>query len=445
MFADKNLYNTLYNKTINRYSGLKVLRPLLGLILLLTTYNHKALAQQSNVLNIDRCLDMAQQNYPLIKQYNLIEQTRAYSIANAQKNYLPKVSVMGQVTYQSDVSEIPISLPQIDIPAIDYDQYRLYGEISQSLTDLFIVSKQKKQINYRSEVDTQKTAVELYQLKERIANLYFGILMIDAQIKQTELMAKDIQYGIDKAKIAVANGVALKSTVDGLKAELLNVNQHSIALKANRKGYTSMLSLFMGSPVDDNSVFEIPVRQSFTNSINRPEQKLFELQAQAIDQQKQLLATTNWPRISLFLQGGLGKPGLNILNPDPDNFYIAGVRLHWNLSRLYTYRKEKELLTVNQNMIDVQEETFLFNTRLKLKEQKANIDKIKALIDTDKAIVSLRQNIKQTTLNQLTYGTASANDYLIVVNAENKAKQNLILHEIQLLMTEYQTQIITGY
>ena len=156
---------------------------LIGLLLICI---HWAMAQQSNSLTLDDCLQMAKQNYPLIKQFTLIEKTKEYSIANAQKGYLPQFNVTGQATYQSAVTGFPITLPNVDIPTISKDQYRLYGEVSQSITDLFAVKDQKEYINANSEIETQKIKVELYKLRERINSIYFGILLIDEQIQQTE-------------------------------------------------------------------------------------------------------------------------------------------------------------------------------------------------------------------------------------------------------------------
>jgi outer membrane protein TolC len=414
---------------------------LIGVLLMCS---HWAMAQQSNSLSLDNCLEMAKQNYPLIKQYTLIEKTKEYSIANAQKGYLPQFNVAGQATYQSDVTRVPISLPNVDIPTMSKDQYRLYGEVSQSITDLFTVKDQKEYINANSEIETQKTEVELYKLRERINNLYFGILLIDAQIKQTELLKKDIQSGIEKTNVAIANGVALKSTADNLKAELLKADQRTIELKATRKGYADMLALFIGNPIDENTVLEKPHRQMLTNTINRPELKLFDLQKKSFDVQEKLITAKNLPRLSAFFQGGIGRPGLNMLDNDLKGYYIGGLRLSWNITGFYTYKNEKKMLANNQSMIDIQRETFLFNTNLTLKQQNADITKMQDLIETDKSIVTLRESVKNTTQNQLTYGTATTNDYLIAVNAEDQAKQSLILHEIQLLMTEYNAQTTAG-
>ncbi|AZA97622.1 TolC family protein [Chryseobacterium shandongense] len=414
------------------------------LIVLMLICGHWSMAQHSNSLSLDNCLEMAKQNYPLIRQYTLIEKTKEYSIANAQKAYLPQFNVAGQATYQSAVTQIPISLPNVDIPTMSKDQYRLYGEVSQSITDLFTVKDQKEYINANSEIEVQKTEVELYKLRERINNLYFGILLIDEQVKQTELLKKDIQSGIEKTNVAIANGVALKSTADNLKAELLKADQRTIELKATRKGYADMLALFINNPIDENTVLEKPHRQMLTNAINRPELKLFDLQKKSFDAQEKLITAKNIPRLSAFFQGGLGRPGLNMLDNDFQGYYIGGLRLSWNITGFYTYKNEKKMLANSQSMIDIQRETFLFNTNLTLKQQNADITKMQELIETDKRIVTLRESVKNTTQNQLTYGTATTNDYLIAVNAEDQAKQNLILHEIQLLMTEYNTQTTAG-
>jgi outer membrane protein TolC len=414
---------------------------LIGLLLICS---HWAMAQQSNSLTLDNCLEMAKQNYPLIKQYTLIEKTKEYSIANAQKGVLPQFNVAGQATYQSAVTGFPITLPNIDVPTLSKDQYKFYGEVSQSITDLFTVKDQKEYINANSEIETQKIEVELYKLRERINNLYFGILLIDAQIQQTELLKKDIQNGIEKANVAITNGVALKSTADNLKAELLKANQRTIELKATRKGYADMLALFIGKPIDENTNLEKPQRQLPTYTINRPELRLFDLQKKSFDVQEKLITAKNMPRVSLFFQGGVGRPGLNMLNPDFAGYYIGGLRLNWNITGFYTYKNEKKILTNNQSAIDIQRETFLFNTNLTLKQQNADITKMQELIETDKSIITLRESVKTTTQNQLTYGTATTNDYLIAVNAEDQAKQSLILHEIQLLMTEYNAQTTAG-
>ncbi len=412
-----------------------------GLILFVS---HRVVAQERKILNIDSCYAMAERNFPLIKQYGLIEQSKKYSIENANKGYLPQVGISGQATHQSDVTQIPISLPNMDIPTISKDQYRLYGEVSQPITDLFTVKDQKEYVNISSAIETQKVEVELFKLKERINQLYFGILLIDERLQQSELLKKDIESGIDQTNVAVANGVATKSSLNNLNAELLKVEQQKVELKANRKGFADMLSYFIARPIDENTLLEKPLPKAGSNAINRPELKLYDLQKKSFDIQNDLVTAKNLPRLSVFVQGGVGRPALNMLNPEMQGYYIAGVRLAWNISGLYTYKNERRNLSLNQGMVDLQKETFLFNTHLNLRQQHSEIEKHRELVKTDADIIALRESVKNVSKVQLLNGITTTNDYLTSVNAEDQARQNLILHQIQLLMAQYNYQTTSG-
>ena len=401
-------------------------------------------SQDIQNLTIENCYSMAKQNYPLVRQYALIEKSKEYSINNADKRFLPQFNIAGQATYQSDVTQLPISLPGINIEPLSKDQYRLYGEVSQSITDLFTIKDHKEQINTNAIIDEQKIEVELYKLKERINNLFFGILLIDEQIQQNEIHKKDIQIGIDKTEIAITNGIALKSSADNLKAELLKANQRTIELKSNRKGFASMLSLFINQSIDEKTTFEKPSQQILSYTINRPELKLFDLQKKTFDIQGKLINAKLLPQFSLFFQGGLGRPALNLLSNDLDAYYIGGLRLNWNFSGFYTYKNDKKMLALNQNGLDIQKDVFIFNTTLSMQQQNAEVSKIQELIDTDQIIVALRESIKGTTKSQLENGTATTNDYLVAVNAQDQAQQNLMLHQIQLLMSQYNHKTTSG-
>ncbi len=402
------------------------------------------LAQAQQLLTIDSCYTLAKNNYPLIKQMEILEKAKDYSLDNASKGYLPQFGINGQATYQSAVTALPISLPFIKVPSLSKDQYKIYGEINQPLTDVFTINQQKKLIEANTIVEEQKIEVELYKLKERINNIYFGILLIDAQIQQTELLKKDIQSGLDKTNASINNGIALKSSADLLKAELLKANQRTIELKTTRKGYSEMLGLFINQKMDENTKFLTPIPQKVSENINRPELKLFDAQKKIVDVQNTLITTKNIPRLGLFLNSGYGRPALNMLSNDFEFYYYGGLRLNWNLSGFYTFKKEKQLLTLNQNSFDIQNETFLFSTRLSMTQQNSEINKFQELITTDNEIIALREKIKSTSKSQLENGTTTTIDYMTYVNAEDQAKQNLLLHQIQLLIAQYNYQTTSG-
>jgi outer membrane protein TolC len=372
----------------------------------------------------------------------LLQKSNEYSLSNASKGYLPQFTIAGQATYQSAVTQI--SIPDVIVTPLSKDQYRIYGEIDQPLTDLFTLKEQKEAIKANTAIEEQKIEVELYKLKERINSIFFGVILMDAQLEQNDLLKKDIQSTIEKTNTSLANGTATKTNVDLLKAELLKADQRAIELKAARKGYLEMLSLFINLKIQESTVLQKPEPQIFTTTINRLESKQYELQKKYYDVQSRLITAKNLPRFSLFFQGGYGRPTLNLLDNNFGTYYQTGLRLNWNLSGYYTSKKERQLLIINQNTLDVQNETFLFNTKLSMTQQNTDITRYQDLILTDNEIISLRERVKYVSKTQLENGIITTNDYLANVNAEDQAKQNLLLHQVQLLMAQYNYQTTTG-
>lgn len=401
-------------------------------------------AQTINPITLEECYNLARQNYPLVKQQELIQKSKEYSIENISKAYLPQLAINGQATYQSEVTEIPVKLPNTIIPALSKDQYKIYAEVNQTVFDGGVKRLQKQSIDADATVDQQKIEVELYKLKERINQLFFGILLANEQLRQTEILKKDIHLGITKTNAAIANGTALKSSADALQAELLKTDQRSIELKSVSRAYRDMLGLFINRPLDENSILEKPIKISAAQTINRPELTLYDTEKKLFDIQNSLIKAKNLPKASLFLQGGYGRPALNMLKNDFNAYYIGGLRLNWSLSGLYTSKKEKALLDIKSKTVDLQKEIFLFNTNITLKKQNAEISKLEELIRSDNDIIQLRTRIKNIALTQLEYGVINSSDYLREVNAEDQAKQIQLLHEIQLLMAQYDQQTTTG-
>lgn len=396
-------------------------------------------------LTLDECYRLAESNYPLVKQYDLIDKSQDYSLSNASKGYLPQLMISGQATYQSDVTKIPFSLPNTDVPTLSKDQYRIQGEIIQPITDIFTTIKHKKDIiRNESETERNKIDVEMHKIRERINQLYFGILLIDAQVEQIELTKKDIQFAINKNGIAIVNGVALKSSGDMLNAELLKVEQRTIEMNSIRKGFIEMLSMFINKEISKVTPLEIPIESVLISGINRPEVKMFDSQKRTIQSKGKMLDVGIIPRLNIFAQAGYGKPALNMLANDFDYYYVGGVRLTWNISNFYTHKKEKRILSNNISSIDIQKETFLFNIGLDVTRQNNEIEKLYEIIESDHKIIELRENIRITAQNQLEFGTVTTNDFLTYINAEDQAKQNLIYHEMQILAAKYNLKTTVG-
>ncbi|HRJ16337.1 MAG TPA: TolC family protein, partial [Saprospiraceae bacterium] len=322
-------------------------------------------------LSLDSCYAMARRNYPLVQQFDLIEKSKALSLENAAKGYLPQLAVNGQATYQSEVTRLPISFPGLNVPELSKDQYRLFGEVNQPLTDLFFVKEQQDLIRANAALETQKTEVELHKLRERVYQLYFGVLYMDARLEQAQLLIKDLEAGLAKVQAAVAGGVALKSQADQLRAELLKARQQIAELKSGRRAYAEALGLLTRQNMDEKTVLETPAAPLPATEIRRPELAMFGAQQQSLAQQSRLINNKTLPRLSAFFQGGYGRPALNVLSNDFDPYFITGLRLNWNISSFYTSGNERQLLSTQQSAIAVQRETFLLNTRLAVQQQQA--------------------------------------------------------------------------
>ena len=405
-----------------------------------------ALFAQSTTITIDEAYQLARKNYPLIKQRELIKKSTAYSVENASKGYLPQLNFSGQATYQSAVTNLPftIPIPGFTLPTYSKGQYKIYGEVDQSIYDGGVIKNQKQTEEANEAIQQENLEVELYALYDRVNQLFFGILLSDEQLKQNELLQNDIQNGIDKAKALVANGTAFRSSVDELQAQLLQTDQSKVEIIALRKAYADMLSLFINQPIDSNTVLETPPAPALADSVNRPEMLLYDYQKKVYDLQGNLLNAQLRPKFDFFFQGGYGRPGLNFLSNDFALYYITGVRLSWNLGSLYTLRNQRQILNINKQTLDIQKENFLFNTTISQKQGNADINKYGELVKKDDEIISLRESVKNAASAQLENGVLSAHDYLTEVNAEDQARQNKIFHEVQLLQSQYSYQVLTG-
>jgi outer membrane protein TolC len=410
-------------------------------------------------LTLGECYQLGEANYPLTRQRALIERTRDYNLANIAKGIYPQLAVSGTATYQSDVTKItlpPIGGVNLNIPTVPKDQYKLYGEVSQTLTD-FGINKQRRAIS-RSDAELQEAnlGTDLYALKDRINQLFFGALLIDGQLEQNELAAQDIRTGIAKVEAAVKNGTDYNSSLNKLHAELLNTEQHSEELRASRLAYTDMLGLFINQAVDSTTVLVRPEEPALTNdagavyprlsdSVRRPELAAYDLQIQSYADQLQLTRLNLFPSVSAFFQGGLGKPNpVNFLSTSLSGYYLTGLRLTWTIGGSYTYKKDRLISQNNQEMVRNQRNTFLFNTRQTLRQENADIRKYRQLMKSDDEIVRLRESVDRSSAAQLENGVISANDYLLDVNAAAQARQQRVVHATQLLLAQYNYKTTSG-
>ena len=422
------------------------------LLLALSFLNSSAFGQ----LNIDQCQEKARKNYPQIKQYSLIEQTGAYNISNANKGYLPQLSFSAQATYQSDVTEIPASLGQIlsqltgqnvTIASMSKDQYKMVAELQQTIWDGGMISSQKEQIKATTELEKQKLEVDLYTIKERVNQIFFGILALNEQKIQIDLLQKELQTNYEKIKAYMQNGVANQADLDMIRVEQLKVKQKKAELNAIQKSYREMLAVMIADTTALTAALEKPVFDTDMSrefGIKRPELKLFDAQTSLFASQEKMIRAGNLPKLGVFGQGGYGNPGLNMFNPGFTPYYILGAKLTWNFSGLYSQGNHLQKIALNKQTVASQKETFLFNTNLKVVNAQNEIAKIKEQIKSDDEIIALRKNIKKAAEVKVENGTLTVTDLIREINAESAAIQDKALRQIQLSMAIYNLKNITN-
>ena len=411
------------------------------------------IAQQTITLN--DCYQLSRENYPTIQKLDLLSKSEAYTLANANRASLPQVSILGQATYQSEVTDLSKSVagvlplpPNISLPTIDKEQYKVVGEVSQLLYGGGAIRSQKAVAKAQNAVQAQAVETQLYTLKLRVSNLYFGVLLIDAQLSQNRLNIETLESQLKKAEVALKNGTTLPSNVDELKAEILRVTMQTTEYQASQATYLQMLSTFIGKELTStyNLVQPAPQSQSqrVSTDIFRPELKGFQLQESLFKAQEKQLNSEYMPKLSAFFQGGYGRPTLNILNNQADFYYITGLRLQWNLSPLYNLSSKRHILRLNRESIATDRQAFLLNTKLELTQQSEQLKKLQKLIEQDETSVTLRQSVAKAAEVQLDNGVITTHEYLQKVNAWHLTQQTLLLHKIQLLQAQEQQQLIIG-
>jgi len=401
-------------------------------------------SQNTNELTIEECYQRATDNFPLIKQYDILDKVNDLSIDNLSLGNRPFISFFGQATFQSDVTSIPFTLPNAETTNVSKDQYKLYGEITKSLTDSKIIKKKQQIAIAKTKIEKKKLDVDIYKIKEKINQIFFAVLLMDLQMAQSELLQKDIHTGIQRLEVAVENGTAIPSDILQLKAENLQIDQRTTEIKSQKTALTNVLAILINKDINQSTTFVKPSSIVSSNSINRPELQLFDLQSKSIEEESELIDIRNKPRLSVFLQSGIGRPALNFLNNDIDPYMLGGLRFNWNIHGNYTKKNDKELFTLQKQSIDVQKEVFLFNNKMEIQDESEEIFKLKSLIEKDNEIVNLRTEVKEIALTQLENGIITSSDYLTYVNAEDKARQNLLIHEIQLRKSQYMLKTTKG-
>lgn len=415
---------------------------LAALLLLLFGADGASAAQ----VTLEQCMELARRNYPQIRQLNLIEEAAEYDIANVSKSWLPQLTISGKASYQSDVVEMPFEIPgfSFDLP---HDQYSVVGELSQTIWDGGTSKSQKELYSAGAEVQKSQLEVSVYSINDRVVQVYLGILLIDAQLRQNDILERSLERNVGQVQACIDNGTAYKADLDMVRVSMLNCEQQKEGLLSDRAAYLEMLERLTGTSLEGQELVEPDCDAACPDAaaVTRPELALYDAQRRQNEAQLRQLDSKILPKFSLSLQGGIGRPGLNMLDSSFQPYYTAGIRMSWDLGALYTRRDEKQKLDVQLRTIESDRETFLFNTGISALQLRSSIDKARRLLEKDGEIIALQESIRAAGEEQYRNGTISMTDLMKRIDDEYDARVAESIHRIQLLMAVYDYKNCVGY
>jgi outer membrane protein TolC len=413
-----------------------------GLIIVLVFLGGTTLTQAQ--MRLDSCHTKARKNYPLIQQYGLIDQTTEFTMSNANKAFLPQLSV-------NLIGGYVDGFPSFDLPGAmesDPSNYQLISvvQVNQAIWDGGITKASKEIAKTNAEIEKADVNVALYQIRERIDNLFFGVLLIEEQLVQTKIYFSNLERHLSRLQVAVENGTAYKSDLDEIRVEILNAEERSSALKYNKNAYIKVLSVMIGEEISFGAKFERPLHDGFeiTGAINRPELSVFEYQKDLIEARSQLNKSNLYPRVGLLGFGTFLTPGIEFGASTVDRILVAGLSVSWDIGGLYRNGNNKKLDEIGLQRIQNQEETFLFNTNLQLAQTEVELQKYRELIGTSAQVLEIKQRIKSAYEVKYENGISTMTELLDKTNEENLAKQKVIFQEVQYLQKVYQYKYKSG-
>lgn len=394
---------------------------------------------------LEECQQKAMQHFPLVKQEALLKQIERDKLRSTATARWPQNELTAQATTQSEVPTLPVKLPNVSVIPVDKDQYRITDEVKLLIYDGGDISARKALIKAQTLAELQKTNVDLYAIKMTVTQLYSNITETDARIDLLKVLEKNITDRMIKVKAGVQAGTVLVNNLYVLQAEQLKIDQQISSAHHTRYGLIMVMNIYTGDDYNDSTRFDVPQSNtSLTNAIARPEISLFQYQRSVYRQQSKLVNTGIRPRLSAFFQGGVGRPGLNILDNSTRGFYITGLRANWSLGALYNFKRDKEVLLKQQKMVDAQQESFELKIRGQLAKQKEEILRLKDLLTQDNDIIAVRTKVKDISAAQLDAGIITSSDYLTDLNEQNQALLNQKIHQIELVFAYIEYGIIAG-
>jgi outer membrane protein TolC len=389
-----------------------------------------------DTLSVAECRARALQNNPLQVKKQHADAVLALQNQNLRSNSLPKLGLGAQASWQSDVFGLPIESPVFQIPDVPRDQYRLSLDATQRLWDGGSDRHQREKQAVEREIGLAQVDVELFSLRETVTELYFRALLLQENDAVLKASLQDLRNRLKQAEASVALGIALRSTADQLRIQILKTEQQLAANQSDHALALAVLAQWVGQPVVPKMP-ELSPAAPATLSMQRPEHGLFEAQQRSLQVARNALSLRAQPRVEAFAQGGLGRPNpFNFFETGFEPFLLLGLRAAWSPVDWGKRRREAQILDLQAKTVDSQRALFDLRLRTNTLKDQQDAEKWRAQRQQDQAIITLQEDIVRRAEAQVQEGVMTSTDYLSQLNLLTQARLAQRAHAVQALMAE---------
>lgn len=393
-------------------------------------------------VTLDSCKQWAHDNYPAIKQYRLIEAGRDYTVDNARKNWLPQVSATASGIAMTDILSLPSQLKAVGMDA-NLKNATAAGvvNVQQRVYDGGSTKAQQCLTQAQADVQARQLDVTMYDINQRVEQLYFGVLTMEEQLRQNSLLQQDLSISEKTVRSMLRTGTANPTDLDAVLVEEVKARQQQEAMNSSRTAYLNMLSTFVGRTLNSSTTFVRPASLTTETwneqNVQRPELSLYEARRNVLDAQRKQLDARLKPQVSAF---GMGMYHTRMSDLIHNGMLLGGLTVSWNIGALYTRKNDLAQLDNQRQQIEAERATFLYNLHLQDQQADGSVSSLRKQITQDDEIVRLRENIRSKSEKKVQLGTESINEMLRDVNAVSTARQQKALHELQLLQVIYEKE-----
>lgn len=425
---------------INRQTRLLILS--VGLLSL------SGMLSAQRVLTLKECYEAAVARNPLAGEkatYSGISELKQRNISSA---WYPTIDMNANAIYNSDVVDLGKPLGSLPFPGIadainplPHDQYKITVDINQVIYDGGAAKSAKALESAELKVNEKQAETDLYRLRAQINSYYFNILLLNRQAELLNNYLGLIGKRLTSAESAVENGVMLKSDADVLRAEMINIRQQKSENEIREKSLKVVLSDITGMAIDESTEFAMPEQnESKKLQINRPELQLFDMRMDQLSAGEAMISSKRSPKAFGFATLGYGNPpGSNFFMDEFDTYYIIGAGIKWNIFDWNKGRNEKQIISLQKNLLQNRKEDLTDNIRRQLDIKAAEISSLEKMIESDQELAEIRKRITASAESQHQNGTITATEYLNILNSEKQVMINAEIHLINLALarTEY--------